>query len=148
MNKINRKLEYALIALKHMRSKSQGERTTVSEISSLYRTPFDATARVLQQLVQHDILKSEQGIHGGYIIIKDLNHVSLYEVLEIVVGPVELAKCFSKEKSESSCEIQNLCSILSPMQILNRRLIEFYRSIRLSELLEPRRNFENLERTL
>ena len=81
MNKINRKVEYALIALKHMRGKAPGELTSAKEISSIYGSPFDVTARVMQVLTQKNILRSEQGAHGGYQITKDLNRVSVYDLM-------------------------------------------------------------------
>lgn len=139
MNRINRKVEYALIGLKHMRNKPPGELTTVKEISSLYGSPFDATSRVMQILAQKGVLRSEQGAHGGYQITKDLARVSFYEIMEIILGPVAVAKCLHEEQGgESACEIRETCNIVSPVAALNRKLIEFYRSLTVAELLEPR----------
>lgn len=133
MNKINRKVEYALIALKHMRAKAPGELTTAKEVSALYGSPFDATARALQSLAQRGVLKSEQGAHGGYQIMRDLSRVSFYELVEIVLGPVEVAKCL--HDGENACEIRGTCNIVSPVQALNRRLVDFYRGLSVGELL-------------
>ena len=136
MHKINRKLEYALIALKHMQTKSPGELSTAKEISGQFRIPFDATARVMQVLAQNKILKSEQGVNGGYQIIKDLNKISMAELIEFIVGPINLAKCFYQE--EPACEVIERCSIMSPMSTLNRKLNEFYDAIKVGELLESK----------
>ncbi len=137
MNKINRKLEYALIALKHMKTKSPGELSTAKEISQHFNMPFDATARVMQILAQKGILKSEQGVNGGYQLVKDLNKLSLGELMSFILGPVHLAKCLHQEDaSQPPCEILEHCSIMSPMTTLNRKLNDFYDSIRLGELLD------------
>ncbi len=139
MNKINRKLEYALIALKHMKAKSPGELSTAKEISQQFHIPFDATARVMQILAQKNILKSEQGVNGGYQIVKDLNKISLGELMEFILGPIFLAKCLHKEDLlESPCEVIEHCSIMSPMSTLNRKLNEFYEGIKVGELLDPK----------
>ena len=139
MNKINRKVEYALIGLKHMRAKAPGELTTAKELSSLYGCPFDVISRVLQQLAQKGILRSEQGAHGGYQITKDLGRVSFHELNEIVLGPVAMAKCLHEdEDSASPCNIRSTCNIVSPVQQLNRRLTEFYQGLTVSELLHGR----------
>lgn len=135
MNKIHRKLEYALISLKHMNHKRPGELTTVKEICQKYSTPFDATARVMQQMVQGKLLKSEQGAYGGYLIQKDLSKVSLRELIDTVVGPVEVAKCISDSPADSACEIREKCNIMSPIFSLNERLVRFYEDIPLLELL-------------
>ncbi len=137
MNKISRKLEYALIALKHMKTKAPGQLSSAKEISLQFNMPFDATARVMQVLAQKGILKSEQGVNGGYQIVKDLNKLSLGELMKFILGPVQLAKCLHKEDAEA-CEIIEHCSIMSPMSALNRKLNEFYDSIVLGELLDPK----------
>ena len=137
MNRINRKLEYALMALKHMSSKGQGEITTAKEISQRYGCPFDATARVLQLLAGRGILMSEQGAHGGYVVARDLGRVNVGELIEAIIGPVEITRCLHSS-DEGLCDIQKTCNIVSPITQLNRRLTEFYRSISVRELLGTR----------
>ncbi|KYG60689.1 Rrf2 family transcriptional regulator [Bdellovibrio bacteriovorus] len=132
MNKINRKLEYALMALKHMSKKIPGELTSAKEVSDSFNTPFDATARVMQQMAQKGILRAEYGANGGYQITKDLSKVSIHDLVEIIEGPTALVKCLHKE---APCEIQGTCNIVSPITQLNHRLTEFYRSLSLKELL-------------
>jgi Rrf2 family protein len=142
MNKINRKVEYALIALKHMRSKTPGALTTAKEISSLYGCPFEVTSRVMQTLVQKGLLLSEQGAHGGYMIAKDLSRVTFYDLSQMILGPIAVAKCMQHETTDSDlhdgCEMRATCNIVSPVQTLNRRLVEFYRGLTVAELLETR----------
>ena len=138
MNKINRKVEYALIGLKHMRSKAPGELTSAKEISQIYGCPFDATSRVMQILAQKGVLRSEQGAHGGYMITRDLARVSFYDLTEMILGPVMVARCLHDAAAESPCEIRGTCNIISPVQTLNRRLVEFYRALSVAELLETR----------
>ncbi len=134
MNRINRKLEYALIALKHMLQKSPGELCSAKEICNSYRTPFDATSRAMQKMAQQGLLKSEQGIYGGYKIYKDLKKVSLIELMNIVNGPMEIAKCID-ESSKTSCDLIEECNIWSPIHFLNSELIEFYSKYNLHQLL-------------
>jgi Rrf2 family protein len=135
MNKLNRKIEYALIGLKHMRSKAPGELTTVKEISQIYGCPFDATSRVMQALAQKGVLKSEQGAHGGYMITRDLNRVSFYDLSEWILGPVAVARCLH-ETVESSCDMRSTCNIITPVQTLNRKINEFYKALTVAELLD------------
>jgi Rrf2 family transcriptional regulator, nitric oxide-sensitive transcriptional repressor len=135
VNKIHRKLEYALIALKHMNQKRPGELTTVKEICQKYGTPFDATARVLQQLVQGKFLKSEQGAYGGYVILRDLTKVSLRELIEKVVGPIEMVKCMGESPALTNCELKETCNIMIPLISLNEKLVKFYENINVHELL-------------
>ena len=140
MQRLNRKIEYALMALKVMASKKAGELTSAKEIVECTGGPFDATARVLQQLAQRSILKSEQGAHGGYVLIRDLTRVSMHELTETILGPRALAKCLH---DDAGCGLKAKCNIMSPVAILNRRLTEFYQGLTVGEILRVRRRDED-----
>ncbi|MFM6928092.1 MAG: RrF2 family transcriptional regulator [Bdellovibrio sp.] len=136
MNKINRKLEYALMALKYMSQKIPGELTSAKEVSDAFHTPFDATARVMQQMAQKGgILRAEYGANGGYQITKDLAKISIHDLVAVIEGPTALVKCLH---NEAPCEIQGTCNIVSPITNLNHKLTEFYKSVSLKDLLVER----------
>ncbi len=137
MNKINRKLEYALMALKHMSQKAQGDLTSAKEVSDSCHTPFDATARVMQQMAQKGgFLKAEYGVNGGYQITKSLSEISIHDLIEVIEGPTAIVKCLHKQ---APCEIKGTCNIVSPLTELNQRLMGFYQSLNLHDLLvEPK----------
>jgi len=133
MYKINRKLEYSLVALKHMSGKNHPALTTAKEVAETYQIPFDATARALQHMAQSGLLRVEHGASGGYSLSRDLSIITLHDLMNFVEGPRSLAKCLG---SEESCEIEKSCNIKSPIQFLNERLTQFYQSVSLRELLE------------
>lgn len=137
MNKINRKVEYALMALKVMSGKGQGELTTAKEVAQVTGCPFDATARVMQQMSAQGLLKSEQGAHGGYQIMRDLAKVSVHDLAEMIVGPTHLVKCLHEDE-ESPCDLIDKCNMQSPLTELNRKVKEFYRSVSLKDVLRVR----------
>lgn len=132
MNKINRKFEYALMALKYMSQKIPGELTSAKEVSDNFQTPFDATARVMQVMAQKNLLRAEYGASGGYQITRDLAKVSVHDLVEMIEGPTALVKCLH---SETPCDIQNTCNIVSPVTQLNKKLNEFYQGLSLKDLL-------------
>lgn len=134
MNRLNRKVEYALISLRHMARKSEGL-TTAKELSEAYKTPFDATSKVLQMMSQSGLLKSEQGVHGGYRIVGDLRACSMRDLLRIIDGDTALVKCLHKDQFKV-CEIQDTCNILSPIQKLDQKFNEFLSQVKIQEILE------------
>ena len=137
MKRLNRKVEYALMALKVMAGKMGGELTSAKEIVDTTGGSFDAIARVLQQMTQASILRSEQGAYGGYLLIRDLARLSLHELNQVVLGPQALTKCLNHD---DGCGLKAKCNILSPVAILNRRLTEFYQSLSVGELLRVRKS--------
>jgi len=140
MFKINRKLEYALISLRHMSAKAPGQLTSAKEICDIYNTPFDPTSRVLQIMAQHQIVRAEQGAHGGYQILKDLSKVSLQDLTQMIEGPLEIVNCF--HGNYSHCDITASCNVISPMLNLNERIAGFFKNINVQELIQSRNQGE------
>ena len=140
MFKINRKLEYALIALKYMSAKNPGQLTSAKEICDIYHVPFDPTSRVLQIMAQKEILQAEQGAKGGYQIIKDLNKITMRELSDMLIGPIEIANCF--HGSYSHCEISHTCHIIAPMLNLNENIKKLFSTISIAELIQSKHHGE------
>ena len=93
MFKLNKKVEYAIIALQHMKNVNEGEMSTVKEICELYGAPFDVTSRAMQKMASAGILKSIKGAHGGYLIQENLGELKLLDLIESISGDISLANC-------------------------------------------------------
>ncbi len=136
MIKVSKKIEYALMALKHMHEKNPSYLTSTKEVCETYHAPFDVMARVLQTLVQNRILRSEQGSHGGYRLACDLSDLNLLSLVESLSGPVSTASCLHDDQG---CDLLANCNIVPPMERLNERMKEFYSRITIKELVgEPK----------
>ena len=140
MFKINRKIEYALIALKHMSAAVPEALTSAKEICDIYHTPFDPTSRVLQLMAQDGILRAEHGAHGGYSISKDLAKVTFSDLIEIITGPIQIANCF--HENHSHCELTHSCNVISPMLNLNERMFRLFKDISVKDLIGARHSAE------
>lgn len=133
MFKINKKVEYALMALKHISEKKPDELTSVKEICEKYASPFDVTSRSMQKMVAGGLLKSEKGAHGGYSLASDLIGANFLDFMEMVVEPVTLVSCAG---DDSSCSMSSTCNIISPLVNLNQKMRGFFETISVREVLE------------
>lgn len=138
MNKLNRRIEYSLMALKYLQQKP-AEKVSAKEMADHLSVSFDVIARVLQILAQKGVLVSEHGVAGGYRLTQNLKELSLHRLAEIIEGPSQLVKCMT---ADSACDIQSSCNIVSPMKSLNAKMNEFYKTISVSELIEESQNVE------
>jgi len=130
MIKINRKVEYALMVLKLMKEKEASELTTAREVCDEFDTPFDTTAKVMQQMNNGGLLHSQKGVKGGYTLSCDLSRVSYLELVELIEG-----KSFMMDCHEGPCELIQNCNISQPIKRLNDYLITIFKSLTLGELL-------------
>lgn len=133
MIKVGRKLEYSLMALKHLSQRQDaGALVSAKEVADACHIPFDVTARVLQVMAQNAVLKVEHGALGGYQIARDLKEVSLHDLMNMIQGSTEIAKCLS---GGTTCEVEGHCNIIQPIHQLNNKLNRFYQSIPVAEVL-------------
>ena len=133
MIKITKNIEYALMALKFMKGKSEGELTTAREICDKFEIPFDPMAKVMQKLGQHNILTSIQGVKGGYQLKKNLSEVSFMALSKMIEGDKEAHDCFTA--GHVDCQRSGLCNIKRPMKELHNKMTDFLERVKLSELL-------------
>lgn len=136
MLKIHRKLEYALLALQHMRmvgaTAGAGRLVTARELCRVHPMPFDVLSKVLQRLAQLGVLVSAQGAQGGYRLRADLRRLSLYALSEALVGPMRFATCMD---DRCECQLTGSCTIISAVVNLAKRVERLYRDLTVADLL-------------
>lgn len=133
MLKINRKVEYALMALKFMAAKNDGSLTSAREVCETFNVPFDTTAKVLQIMNSGGMLHSVKGIRGGYQLQKDLNDITYMQLARLVEGKEDVQFC-QNSKGEV-CELYSNCNIANPLEQLNKKLNSYLEDLSLKELL-------------
>ncbi len=132
MLKINKRVEYALMALKFIATKNEDDLTSAREICENFKTPFDTTAKVMQKMNTAGILNSVKGIKGGYSLNKSLRDITYMELVSLIEGRKVGRVC---ETEKGLCENYNLCNIIHPVEQLNRILTDFLKELTLEELL-------------
>jgi Rrf2 family protein len=140
MLKINKKVEYALMALKFIADRTLNELnangehvlTSAREICDEFNTPFDTTAKVMQLMNNQEILKSTKGIKGGYSLNKDLSEITYMNLVRMIEGKEVGRVCVT---TKGTCELFAKCNIITPVELLNRKLNVFLETLTLADLL-------------
>ena len=135
MLKINKKVEYALMALKFMSEQSTESNDSLicaRQICEIFKTPFDTTAKVMQTMNNHGLLTSVKGIKGGYRLNRSLSTISYMELVEMIEGKRPESVCHNHH---GRCELYSSCNIVTPIDALNRKVSSFLDHLTLAELL-------------
>ena len=129
MLKLTRKLEYALIALRHMQDKKD---TFISakEIADIYLIPQELLAKTLQQMAKLNYIKAAQGSRGGYRMRKGLIEISLTQFIEDMEGPIGLVDC----TINSDCVQLDNCNIRMPIKQINNNIRAIFNRIRVGDI--------------
>lgn len=64
--------------------------TTLAETAGV---PTRFAVKILHKLVGAGLICSYKGVHGGYMLAKDADKITLKDVIEVIDGPILLAKC-------------------------------------------------------
>ena len=130
MLKLTRKVEYALIALRHMQGKELESVSSTKEIAVRYNIPIEILAKTLQHLAKENIIEPINGPHGGYQLKAQLGDINLVEFFERVEGPLGLSDCFY----DSNCVQIDYCNIRTPIQRINANMMSMFRSMSVQDV--------------
>lgn len=131
MIKIDKKIEYALIVLKHFKNNPQ-ELFSAKDISDKYNIPFDMVAKVMQIFSQKNILDVKYGNKGGYFLSCTNLEINLLDLSEMILGPLKITKCLKNGK----CNVEDKCNIKSSIGNLNRRFLEMLKAVSIKEIIQ------------
>ena len=130
MLKITKKIEYALIAVRHLNSKNENNLSSSKEIANLYNIPKPLLAKILQKLARKKIITAVKGPYGGYKIIKNPINIKMSDFFEMMEGPIGLVNCYS----DSSCDQIDCCSIKDPIKRINNSVKSLFDKMTLAEI--------------
>ncbi len=110
--RLSRKSDYALRAVRHLSTLPKDRLGSINSISHAEKVPREFLAKILKDLTRGGILRSFQGVTGGYRLSKAAKDVSFLNVIEIIDGPLRISlatdgrsRAFSGEgKADSSFE--------------------------------------------
>ena len=132
MLKLTRKVEYALIALRHMQALKPRKLTSAKEIAESYGLPQQLLAKTLQQMARDSIIEAVQGPSGGYRILSNLDKISLKDFFEKLEGPLGIMDCYF----DSDCIQIGACNIRVPIQRINENMRNMFSKMSLREVTQ------------
>lgn len=143
MLQLNKRTEYALIALVHMVDQeavgAESERfVSAREIGDQYPLPRRLLAEVLKDLQRAGVVHSQRGASGGYALTRAAEELRLGEILLAMEGPPGLTGCesFSGETT-TPCDMEHTCPIKSPMSRVRQGIWTLFQATSLRDLATP-----------
>jgi len=122
--------EYGIRAIAIIaKSSEEGRRVGIKELCERANTPESFTAKILQGLVKQNIIKSQKGRSGGFYIDKELDEISLKEVVVAIDGPEIFIGC---GLGLDKCDSSNPCPIHDEFEKVRTSLIHMCQQASLS----------------
>lgn len=133
MLKLTKKADYGLMAMKHLAEHLQDGALSAKDVADAYGIPPEALAKILQRLVKAGLLKSQHGINGGYVLARDPQTISAFEVIRAIDGPLFITSCITVR---GECDQSDRCNIREPLRKVNSSIEDVLQRIKISEMKE------------
>ncbi|HJY64678.1 MAG TPA: Rrf2 family transcriptional regulator [Ignavibacteria bacterium] len=134
MFKLSKKVEYGLIAMKHIAVEGEKNPCSAKEIASQYKIPYDLLSKILQKLKKHNLLSSVQGTHGGYVLSENPQDISLATIFNAIEGYEYILDCGTGDDPHF-CKLYDTCILSAPLQKIQKQLNAYFNSTKLSEIV-------------
>jgi Rrf2 family protein len=134
MFRLSKKIDYGLIAIRHIALNSVSGQVSAREIAGKNNINYDLTAKILQKLVRAGLIISTQGARGGYVLALPCDKITLDRIIEAIEGPVSLTECHNKME-HTHCESLENCKIRLPLKKIQNDVRQVFTQVTLSEIL-------------
>ena len=131
MLRVNKKIEYGIIALLYLAGK-EDKTASVREMSEVCQIPETLLSKIMQSMKSSGIVNALYGNQGGYHLSRDLGKISLLDLTTTLVGPVQVTECL--KPGNDSCPVQTSCTIVTPMHLLNQKIVDLFSETSLEAL--------------
>ena len=110
--RLGRAAAYAVFATAHLAERGNGTPIQGRDIAEACGVPSGHLLKILQQLVRAQILNSERGPAGGFVVRKPADQITLLEIVEAIDGPIcgdLLLRNVAADKEDARQRLEQTC---------------------------------------
>lgn len=142
--KISTKGRYGLRALIDLAQYSEIEPVSINSIAARQRISEGYLEQLMTLLKKAGLIKSIRGAGGGYVLAKDMNEISVGDVLRALEGSLHPVDCVASSE-EDSCEAAGGCVTKYVWQRINESINRTVDEISLRQLVEESKSIQNAD---
>lgn len=136
MLKYTTKTEYGLICLVYMAKQGHLHPITIREISGAEQYSQTYIEKILQSLRGAQIVKAQSGTHGGYVLARPADQISLKEIIEALEGQTFQVFCEPNMREQIVCTHFGGCHVKPVWRMARELLDRFFASVTLEQIVQ------------
>jgi Rrf2 family transcriptional regulator, cysteine metabolism repressor len=139
--KLSTKGRYGVKAMVDLAINYGKEPVSIKSISERQNISEYYLEQLFSSLRKAGLIKSVRGANGGYILYKEPKEITVYEVLEVLEGPIEISNCLD----QSSCNNIDCCATRIVWKKIKESMDSVTLSITLQDIVDDYFNIAKLK---
>jgi Rrf2 family protein len=145
--KFSAKSEYGILALLYITCHGEATPVTVQTMAQELLIPRRFLEQIVNIFKKHGFIKSVRGAHGGYMLARDPQSITVKEILNLTEGPFQTWGCVT-DKENFYCSFQNVCAVRGIWQEIQDSVERVLNSFNLKELSDKSRDLQHRQEML
>ena len=134
--KISTRGRYALRVLVDLAEHNGNGFVTLKDIAERQNISKKYLEQIVPALTRSGIIRSNRGLQGGYVFVKEPSEVTVGDVLRLSEGNMAPVACL--ECTPNLCERRHICPTLPVWTGLQKVITEYLDSITIEDIVEGR----------
>lgn len=139
--KLSTKGRYGVKAMVDLAINYGKEPVSIKSISERQKISEYYLEQLFSSLRKSGLIKSVRGASGGYILDKEPKDITVYEVLEVLEGPIEISNCLE----DGSCNNIDCCATRIVWKKIKESIDSVTTSITLQDIVDDYFNIAKLK---
>ena len=132
---ISQTVEYALRAIVTI-AQHEGQPCTARKISEITQVPAAYLSKLMQGLVRGGLVRSQRGLHGGFVLTTSPDELTIWDVVNIVEPVKRITECPLGIHAHGG----TLCPLHRRLDSAMETIETMFRETTVAELLSPTSN--------
>jgi len=133
---LRRNGDYSIRALLVLAGLPAGRILPAGRLARAARLNEPLLRKLLQKLSRAGVVESTRGAGGGFRLARPARRISALDIIEPVQGRLAINRCFLGRRR---CPLQGNCRVSRHLAGIQARLVAFFKSITLAELMAGER---------
>ena len=140
--RLTRQTNYAIRILMYC-AVNDGRLSRIPEMAAAYSVSELFLFKILQPLVEHGLVETVRGRHGGVRLGRPAEDITLFDVVRVTEESFAMAECFEAD-STSECPLIDACSLNAALRQALNAFFEVLASHSIATLVAARPNMQQL----
>jgi len=132
MLRLSKITDYGMLLMSQLASSEQ-EVWKANGLSLATGVPAPTVSKILQSLLNSNLLSSQRGAQGGYQLARHPANITVREVVDALEGEIALTEC---NRDHSQCDQEEDCALRGNWLRINSAMRALLDSITLAEMSE------------